>query len=468
MDSKTAMTPSEVLKAFRDGELELFCPSMEVRQEASDSPVVHAGSGMIRQTPDRRLHFKLVTTETASDQARLARMLSGNHYELGKLIPADAYYSFVATDLFAWTWTSQRIHIDQTRGPGGSCVSGDLPMLEHTEPSKRDVNGLTLSLRGDVEIPCNTGTETRTLVAERELRSATRNAAKFDVGPYSFLLEKDSDGLTVSVDSEREGMPPQIETRVVESLQFVTARTLGWTLMQKQTGGSCTTCLRSSQTERPTKLSPPVDYRQRDFAGSSVWPLFGNYLQHVLKFSTEKAHEMHPVSAWLNFVRDASSGSVFAKGLGLAIAVEGVLAAEFPAAGEPTADVASAIRDAVGFLDTWDGNACVKTRALAALRAMLRPRVKDSLLSLVADGSIRRDDFNAWDAIRNRAAHAAPPESEERQKWLDNCFKAEVLLYHLIFRAIGYEGQFTDYGADGWPQVDYPIAQAAREKHHQG
>ena len=436
-----------------------------MRQEASDSPVVHAGSGTIRQTPDRRLHFRLVTTETTSDQARLANILSGEHGRPGKLIPADAYYSFAATDLFAWTWTSQRIHIDAASGPGGSCILGDLPVLEHTEPSSRDGNRLTLRFRSDVEIPCNTATETRTLVAERELRSATRNAAKFDVGPYNFLLEKDSDGLTVSVDSGREEMAPQIETRVVESLQFVTARTLSWILMQKQAGGCSTTCLRSSHAERPTKLSSPVEYRHLHSAESSVWPLFGRYFEHILSFSGKSAYEMHPLSAWLNFVRDASSGSIFAKGLGLGIAIEGVLAAEFSAAGEPTVDVTSAVKEAVAFLGNWDGDSRVKERALTALRAMLRPRAKDRLLSLVADGSIRRKDFNAWDAIRNRAAHARPPEREKLQKWIDNCFRAEVLLYHLIFRAIGYEGQFTDYGADGWPQVDYPIAQAAREEH---
>lgn len=462
------MTPPKTLEAFRKGKLEMFCPLMEVRQEASARPITHTGSGMIRQTPKGQLAFRLLASETLSDEQTVKRILSGGSHEPGKLIPGDSYYSLSATDVSGWTWASERLQIDLEVGPGGSCIFGDVPMLEHTEAIDSAVEKLTLEFFTDVKIPCNRATETSVQVAERDPRWAiARNIAQVDAGPYRFLLEQKSDTLIVSVVSGEGALSPSVAIRVAESLQLITARSLMWAIMQKRSGGVSTTCLRSPDAQHRTALSPPVDYRGVDITGNWVWPLFSKYFQHVLGSTPEHQHQMHPISGWLRFARRASSGSIFAKGLGLSIAVEGLLEAEFSAVGEPSSDSVSAIREIASLVRAWKGDQTVRARALGAVEAMLQTRAKDRLRSLLDDEIIRREQFDAWDAIRNKAAHARPPERAEWQEWISNCYKVEVLLYHLVFHAIGHEGQFTDYGAAGWPMAAYPIRGPAGEEQPQ-
>jgi hypothetical protein len=82
-------------------------------------------------------------------------------------------------------------------------------------------------------------------------------------------------------------------------------------------------------------------------------------------------------------------------------------------------------------------------------------RAKDRLRNLMDKGLLDKKLVDAWNKVRNKAAHGyvlEPEEFVENQK-LSN--QVTVLFNHLVFLTIGYVGKYTDYSEDGWIKKDY-------------
>jgi hypothetical protein len=452
------MLLNETLEAFRKGNLELWCPKMTVRKQESDKLIEYSGSGLIRQNQERRIEFVLIECSLPSLPENLKRML-GNTGEVGKLLQPDKYYSLEATDLSGWTWKADQLLVSNNFGMAGSIALGDIYVLEHMESSESQNTTIKLEIFSNAKLPLAEATKKTVSMGTDESVSWERNMARFKVGEFELTITKETNIITVVATSEKTSPAEYLETRIIEALQYVASRTLSWGILQKNYNGNWITCLRSPERALlPTNLSLPIDYNHADFEGKWVWLLFGKYLEHIHDFKGEDIFQMHPLSGWLHYVRNASVGSIFAKGLGLGVAVEGILECEFSEIGKPSTKYANELEEMIAYVKSFTCDENVRARTLGALDATRTIRAKDRLFSLGEAGIVRADDVKAWDAIRNRGAHARPPEREERQEWIDNCFKTEVLLNHLIFHAIGYEGEFTDYGTRKWPQSRYPCS----------
>jgi len=452
------MSLHETLEAYRKGNLELWCPIMTVYKEGSSNLIEYLGSGLIRQNEEQRLEFVLIEGSSAALFENLKRML-GNTAEIGKLLPPDKYYSLEATDLSGKTWKAERLLVNPYFGRAGIKVMGNIYLLDHTESSDSQNTAVELEIFSDIKLPLAEATKKTVSVGKNEFVSWQRNMATFKVGQCEFTITNKNGIITVVVTSENTSTPKYFETRIIEALQYITARTISWRILQKTGDGKSITCLRSpDDTSPPSQLSLPVDYIHADFEGKWIWMLFGKYLEHIYNFEAENRFEMHPLSAWLHYVRKTSAGSIFTRGLGLGTAVEGILECEFSKIGTLSQEDFRSIDEMIAHVKAFAGDENIRKRTIGALGSWRTIRAKDRLRILERSHIIRPEDMIAWDSIRNRAAHATPPEKEELQKWIDNCYKAEVLLNHLIFNAIGYEGEFTDYGKSNWPQSMYPCS----------
>ena len=454
------MLPYETLESFRKGDLEMWCTKMIIRQQESDKPFEYVGSGLIRQNQESRLEFVLVESSSPSLAENVKRMMR-NAGEVGKLLPPDEYYSLEADDLSGRKWKADRLRVSVSFAPAGSIALGEIYVLEHIESSESQNTTIKLEILSDVKLPFAEATKKTVRVGTDELVSWERNVARFKVGQFELTITNENSILTVVATSEKANAPEYIETRIVEALQYVASRTLSWGILQKTANGKSVTCLRSpDKGQLSTNMSLPIDYIHSDLAGKWVWLLLEKYLEHICDFKGKDRFKMHPLSAWLHYVRNTSTGSIFAKGLGLGIAVEGILKCEYSKIGRSSPEDVKAVEAMIDHVNSFSGDGNVLARTLGALREMQSIRATDKLIALQAEGIIRAADVQAWKAIRNSAAHARPPEREEFQKWIDNCYKTEVLINHLIFRAIGYEGKFTDYGnrKQNWPLSQYSFS----------
>lgn len=446
----------EALEAFRNNRLELWCPKITVRKQKSEKLIEYSGAGLIRQNQNRRLEFVLIENPSPSVSENLKRMLDHN-VKVGKLISSDDYYSLEAIDLSGLNWTANRLWISHSFGPAGSIAYGDVYILEHKGYSDSQNNTINIEIFDNINLPLPEATKKTIKLGSDELASWRRNMVNIKIGQFEITILNEPGFLTVSAAADNENFPGNFETRIIEALQFISSRTIHWGILCKTIDGKSSIILQSPQKKsRPINLSLPIDYNRSDIFGYYVWPLFEKYLQHILSFEGENIFEMHPISAWLHFARNASTGSIYAKGLGLSIAIEGILECEYSNIGIPSQGYVKDLEEMISYVDSFSGNENIKLRALGALNSMKITRAKDKLLALREEGIVRRNDVFAWDAIRNKGAHARPPEKEERQTWIDNCFKLEVLLNHLIFNAIEYNGEYTDYSSLNWPQSLYP------------
>jgi len=450
---------SKNLESFRNGNLELWCPKIIVRQQVNDKPIEHVGSGVIRQDQNRRLEFVLIEGPFVSRLENIRHIMS-NSKKVGVLLPVDAYYSFEAHDISGCKWKTERLQVSNQFSQAGSITKGGIYILDHLDFAISQKNTIKLEIFSDVQLPLTKVTKKTICRGKDKSIIWENNSARFKFGKFEFKIFQENGILTVVAASNNSNFPDNFETRILEALQFVTARSLTWGILQKTSGGKSMTCLRSPDAVRPTcQMSLPIDYLQYNLAGKSAWMLFKKYLGHISGFKGTDRLQTHPLSSWLHFARNTSLGSIFTKGLGLGIAVEGILESTYSGLGKPSSKYVKAVEKMIEHIKSFSGDKNVLDRTLGALRNMKSVRPKDKLLALRAKGVVRADDVNAWDIIRNSGAHARPPERENLQEWIDYCFRTEVLIYHLIFRAIGFKGFFTDYGnkIQDWPLSQYPL-----------
>jgi len=446
----------EIPEAFRKGNLELWCPKMIIRKQGGEQSNEKMGSGIIRQDDKKQIKFILLE-RSPSSLSDIIKKKIGEIFEVGKIIPGDKYYSLEAIDISGNTWKADRFLISQSIGPEGSIIRGNIYVLEQKKPYKFVNDFISLEIFHDVNLPLILDSKELKKMANGE-EYINRKIAIINVCETEFKIMNENGILTISAEAEKRELPENIETRIIEALQFVTSKTISWGILQK--GNSITNFRSSDRESYPTNISMPIDFEHADRDGKWCWRLFGKYIEHIYKFKGENSFEMHPLSAWLNFIRNTSVGSIFTKGLGLGIAVEGILKCEYSKNNAKCNENIDDFEKMINHVKSFEGSENIRIRTIGAINYMKQIRAKDRLYALKEEGVVREEDVKAWDNIRNRGAHARPPEGEEMQVWIDSCYKTKVLINHLIFNAIGYKGKYTDYGnrTDSWPTRVYPLS----------
>lgn len=450
------MLTEQEIQDLRQGTFEIDCSLMVLKRISTGNMRAFSGPGFVKQSSGDEIYFKLYPDAKFHPDELFRQFYSPSSMKLGEVIPEHEYYSLSATDLQGRRWTSSRILPPNIHQGEGVVLTGRLDELIHTTDRVSHLprrGYLVLRVFDDIKIPVNTTTETTVSVAGKELTSHRLNASKFTSCGKMFRLTQEDGFLTIEVISDDESLPDHIEKRVIEALQFVLARPLRWSVMQKYCDGIEKTCIRPQRSvvSKP-RLQPPINFHSPAVT-ESVWKLFDRYLQHIITHSEDK---WHPLSVEIHSVCEASGGSLDAEGLTLGVAIEGVLRSEFPNLGWPSKDTKSAVKRFFGCLEECDVDESLKGRIKGAVGNMFRPRPKDRMLLLIDEGAIIDEQLRAWESLRHSSAHAERPDSKSLQDFLQLCWTVTVLLYHLVFRAIGYEGKYTDYSADGWPLKQYP------------
>jgi hypothetical protein len=194
------------------------------------------------------------------------------------------------------------------------------------------------------------------------------------------------------------------------------------------------------------KLPRPVtgSFEDIDTTGD-VWRLFEKHLSLVC---AHPGADFHPCSRHLFGVLEASAGGITAKGLALGVASEGIAKEMFPAAGAPMAGMNAVVAPLRSHCLAWTGFP-------GMIGQLLNVSNKDKLHALAKEKTIYEAHIRSWSDLRNTLAHGVTPGSADIQKLFDLCQQVTVLMYHLIFKAAGYEGLYEDYSTYGWPTKRY-------------
>jgi hypothetical protein len=277
------------------------------------------------------------------------------------------------------------------------------------------------------------------------------DVAQVSAGGCDFRLRQQGRSLLAEVSSAGP-LPPHVEVRATEALRFVLARRLSWYWAHAVTDSVETITIMPWQRVPPAQLLPPISGGPP--LAAHVWRLFQKYLEFVLRHGEPY---FHPCSRYLSAVMEASAGSIAAKGLALGVAVEGLAKALFPEKAEASPALKAAVKDLKRHVEAWPGGKGLESgpgllrRLPGYLDQLLGASTKDLLYALAARRVIREEHIKTWGELRNAAAHAAAIDPRPDQRFIDRCNTVTVLMYHLVFRAIGYEGLYSDYSTYEYP-----------------
>ena len=196
-----------------------------------------------------------------------------------------------------------------------------------------------------------------------------------------------------------------------------------------------------------SRVGPPIASGIGDGEGN-VWTLFSKYLQYVLEYEDVS---WHPLFRWINSVFKSGEASIEAEGLTLSVSIEGLLKQFFLKKELPNEDFEQKRSEALRIICNSAMDKDFKKRFNGFIGNMKAIQAKDCLYALRASEVIENKLVNSWNELRNPSTHGELVEEKELQIYLDRCASVLVLFYHLIFLAIGYTGNYTDYSSYGYP-----------------
>lgn len=437
------------LDAILNNDFVLDCTRIVLTQiepgEWNSENIIYSGPGTISQDGNGQFFVKVF----CGGKPPKSEFVKVNHIKPGKIIDHSELYALSATDIEGISWQADQILPNITGHINGDyIVQGHLGKLscvnQISGPIKK--NHLLMNFMGDIEIPCNKVTSSKTYVGEEERAySANRNVASFVSCGFEFEITKKDKWLTVSVTSDSI-INDALITRVTESIQFVLGRSFpGHVIEVTQEGLRKTYIKPPYELEVKFRAIPPIEISTIDHG---TWALFDKYLNHFIDYEEER---WHPTYGIIHSVIQSSAASVEAQALTVSVAVEGLLKNEFSGLGKPGKRTKEQIALAKKIITESELDSNIKDRIFGSLGAMGNVSPKDRLFELRNQDLIEQRLISCWKKLRPSSVHADELNYEDLQKYLDLYKSVLVLFYQLIFLAVGYTGNFTDYSEYGFP-----------------
>lgn len=228
---------------------------------------------------------------------------------------------------------ARRIHFTWFQSGGGQelVVTGFLREVTETTPephSEEQRAYLTLHFADDFEFPGNAPLVTKTYLRGVETgMSGDWTPAVFDALGLKFQLLKNHGTVFLSAQSKDQVLPPHLDSRICEALQFTLFEPKPWVIRTISEHARIITTIRRFPKERTKKASrPPIGFRSH-LSGDHVWKLFAKYLEYVIDYA---GPAWHPLSHNVYSAVVGDTSLLDAGLLALSVAIEAVLKTGFP------------------------------------------------------------------------------------------------------------------------------------------
>jgi hypothetical protein len=455
----STMNIEDSIEALRQGSFEIDCPTMALKQRKENGEVCQ-GSGYIKQDADGRLTYKLYAASSINS-GPFRQLEIYSKVRPGKLFEDEDYYDLTATTIDGTTWTATRFFpaFSSDVEANTKLSYGHLETIRAELPNHNRGNYQRLHFFEEHELPLN-------LMSEMD-RNGNKyfilDRCEFDIGDLKFEVRKrEGSGDTVMEVTSDASIPGSFHLRAQEALQYITGKTVTWRARVEVSPDAFVLELTSPFRKAPkTSLKPPISHGTTEFREYG-WKLFGCFLTYVTA-QTDETH-WNPAAYHLHNARESTANSIDAGAIGVSVALEAIASLAATEHGEDQIkrieNFQQHLRD---HLSTQIEFADFKIRLDGMLGSWSKKRPQDTLHELAERGFIQKNYIASWTNLRNRHVHPTladlePPSPATYQRVLDNTYRVEVLLYQVIFHLIGYEGPFTDYGAEGFPNKNYPLA----------
>ena len=442
------MKPQDI-QEFLQGQFELDCPKIELTPYApSSKKATLQGSGYISLSKDGTFNLKVYFPESFS----IGEVFEQLNWEAGKVIADNAYYNLKAYDLSGSIWEAERFIPDRNSGPNGSMIIGKIPELYQKEKthSGSDKGWIQFYFNEIIKVPLNTVVNEQEKVGDttRKMKSGIR-LARFAASSIDFEVEENEGHTRLSAISDTTEFNEILINRIFEAFCFITSNSASWSALVIKSKESRETRIRAvNPNTLKSRIPTPIGF-QRLQTTDSVWRLFDCYLKHVL---LNEVDYFHPISHEIYSVIESGKASLDIEALTLSVSIESLLKEEMSKLYRISAELTKNIcvaKELVQESEILDKD--FKNRVVGVFSAMKNARAKDILFALRDNDLIDKELVKTYGDLRNKSAHGGKSSGADLQNHFNRVSAVLVLFYQLLFLVIKYEGEYTDYGAYGYP-----------------
>ncbi len=280
-----------------------------------------------------------------------------------------------------------------------------------------------------------------------------------------FSLDDDANLLRVRVPAT-EALPATFtENWLGEPLRILFGQMIYPRFVARQSETWLMACIRPSPKWSQKSDACALWQGDNELVGSEeFWESYRRLLAYVAAPRDANGHpnfEANKITALYGEVIQAAHGSRWVWALTYASAVEAMVKL-LGLAGQPRTDMdaaalakfTEAVDEFRSYIDRWEGDPRLKEPAQNAASRMLKTSAAQGLRQLMREGWIKKDEFDAWDVLRNRVMHGSlvsPYSSAEEDKLLLDL----AHLFHAMTRRLLAEVD-PDSAAAAMPQNNSP------------
>jgi hypothetical protein len=367
----------------------------------------------------------------------------------------EGYYYLECTDDYGENWILETFGLYISIGQVQNTVLSyetEVNRIVNIRQTEDDKTKINLYFDLHYEFPINRINKFRISKNGKYHRTQYLHEIKFASQLISIHSFKNSDYWTISF--EIQFYKPFIETRILESLQFICGQhleLLGRDVFHNKSRERVlfprNRNFSSSKFFPPLLLSNyPISYYDKS------WKLFVAFLTYILPHEKET---FSPLGTEINGAIGIGEFFYETSILVLSIRIEGILNVLYPSLGKPNKNQRNKIDTLKKYIENYHDES-LKARLLGSINSMYSSRAKDKLLKLLKYGVINKAHFDSWSELRNKGAHAS---REKDHNWQIHLRKQHSLLielyYRIIFNAIGYRDVYTNFNSGDYEIIKY-------------
>jgi hypothetical protein len=438
------MTVDKLIEKLVGKPFEIECSEIRVHGMLDHCPPLYKGPGVLTSGKNGKINFRM-HNQIATDALALSslqRIKPGGGVEPCKQVRIVAEdYSGVD-----WTgaWSLPRKH--HSRGDN-SVISGEFDQLTtrvaKIQGDKR--KNLTEIVYGNtLDLPLTKWLESSKRrgrkVISKEFR-ATQHDLDFKGSKISIFESENGERTHVTAKGRPTFRPPHAEIWLADAIVFLTGRLVYPRLWIRYFEDSALIFLREAPSDSRSGMPPPF----AGFPMAELWELFTLYLAECERQQKLGSVE---ISRWIHEIIIASTGTVQAFVLSLALCIENLLGQLLDELGVEAADT-DQLQKLREHVSQWKGDRSVRERALGLLSMLGTKSVKQGLTRLKAEKTLTKKHVDAWKKIRPFLAHGRIIENPFDPVFWESRNLLIDMAYRLIFRKIGYEGLIREFSTNG-------------------
>lgn len=453
---ESLFSTDEVL-ALQKGKFEIDCYEMTITQNVDDCPTIYSGPGYIRQDGNKLIFKVYVRSKSEHDPLRVFR----NRLVAGRSIPESEFYAFNAKDYERqgriWVGKIHHLHTysDFTGDLELVVASGQFDYLTIRETEKTEKGSAFIGMIFfGVEKFCYNHHFDEKIMDKGEIRGSKSHPAVDFTGKSFSLNGNYSDGrLFLGISEINITYHENTYLRFQEAIKFILGYDKNPEITYFRYNNNEIAILDISQFGKTMpKLLPPhqlYDFPMKD--SHDTLHLLELFVKYVAEYPKDK---FTPIGGAIRGVQSSGNSFFNEKCLVLAVAVERLVSIATSDNIELDSELNDAVIELSEIISNWEKADEIKERILKTIKGMEMIRIVDKLKMLMKGKIIKKQDYNAWNRLRNKMAHAKRYSNKE--EWINDYHKVLSMFYRLIFHIIGYKGPYVEYGEVGYPKRIYP------------